>query len=151
MDHRIATVRLLSHWLQGVQGCKGGGGVKRIQSILSLPQQAAVNLDMALGSPHCHRERFTVSSGLALVLCLLSFIYLCPFLSPASSLRLLFFNPCMFFLHIPVSLVSLPHCYRGTHIERPANPLQLNTQGFTADRLAANEGSESWNDKSKFI
>lgn len=107
------------------------GWLKRIQSILLLPQQAAINLDMALSSLHCQTERFTTTSMLPppSFLSYLLFLYfhtfvssflLLPFLPPFSILHFLIFS-----LYIPVSPrvkhPPLPHCNWGTHTDTAVN------------------------------
>lgn len=98
------------------------GRLKRIQSILLLPQQAAINLDVALSSLHCQRERFT-TAGMPPPFSSLSSLPLFSHLSLALSLSsspflyrpfLLTTFPLFFLKKKGIFSPSTPQCHRGS-------------------------------------
>ncbi len=108
------------------------GWLKRIQSILLLPQQASINLDMALSSLYCQSEIYYNQHAASPFLSIsfppsfiftplslpFSFIALCLTAFPLLHLSILS-------LHIPVPLrvkhPPLPHCNWGTHTDTAVN------------------------------
>lgn len=90
----MAAKRLLWYWLTAPLW---EGGLKRVQSIHLLSQQAAINLDIALSSLLSHREIYynghASSPFLSIFSHLLLFSHLCLFLSPLPFPAL--FPPCI--------------------------------------------------------
>lgn len=90
------------------------GWLKRIQSILLLPQQASINLDMALSSLHCQSEIYynqhAASPFLSTSSPLPLFSHLCLFLSPLQLFAVLHF----LFLFIWAFCPSTPQCHWGS-------------------------------------